>query len=46
MDWSDEYKLCYIGHCRLDNVLWDTWYIDYKKRVKQRCVDSARAEIE
>jgi hypothetical protein len=28
MDWSDEYKLCYIGHCKQNITLWDTRYID------------------
>jgi hypothetical protein len=23
MNWSDEYKLCYIGHCRQNISLWD-----------------------
>jgi hypothetical protein len=31
MDFSDEYKLRYIGHI----VLWDTWCIDYRKKVKK-----------
>jgi hypothetical protein len=45
MDWSDEYKLCCIGHWRQNIVLWDTSYIDNKKKFKQRCIDSACGEI-
>jgi hypothetical protein len=32
MDWSGENKLCCIGHCRQNVFLWDTWYIDDKKK--------------
>jgi hypothetical protein len=36
MDWSDEYKLCFIDHHKQSVILGGTWYVDNKKKDKMK----------
>jgi hypothetical protein len=33
LDWSNEHELCFVDHYKQNVILWDPWYVDYKKKV-------------